>query len=908
MPERIFLGYGSPFLPNLVSHLLQDRDSLADALVIVPTGQSGRLLRESLAAEAGAILAPTVTTPGGLLHIEDPSVAPSWLEKLAWIETLESVAPSDWENYLGLFPVSPATADGSADWATSLASELVALRTNLQDRLHNLFSASKYLASTPEAARWEDLAKLETLAERRLKGWGFTSRTAKLRDGFMLPGNYRKIFLAGIAEMPGCLIDALEIYPGDVTAVIPAPESEAANFSGFGLPLDCWATRQLPPHAKVDIMADPATQAMAALKLISSTGAASSEVTLGSADEHVGTVLARFFTESGWTAFHPASAQPPTALARWLGAWKNWLLKPSSRHLSALLSLPESSALISGDRAGKLSTLNKLRDKHPTIEPPEILYRLEGSESAGKTALLAAVESLSTRRENFLKAPFPDALSTHLRELQVDDESSAGMISRIDDFLSAAVPILGKTNRNHIFWLQTLLTELPAPAAQPPSDRVIDIQGWLELLFEPGEHLVVCGMNETFVPSRSGGEPWLSENTRRMLGLSTDSDRHARDAYLLHAMLMMREKSGSAHLICGKNGAGGEPYLPSRLLLQVPRNELSSAVQNLFREIEPPESDLIWTRGFEWHPPHIELPEHLRVTSLGDYLACPFRFYLKHLVRMSEPAPERREMDARDFGNITHLVLENWGNDPDANKLTDPAKLAAYLESTLDSLIFREFGKKPTMAIRIQAHAIRQRLEWFAAVQAEAAGDGWELIDTEREFAITTGTLPIKGKIDRIDRHRETGQIRVIDYKTGDVKKGVDGEHRRKISPATKIPLHLAEAAPPVHTGFDAKGKAAEYIWQNLQLPLYAIAVRTDTFDIPVPCYINLGKTAENVKFSTWDTFAESDLESAQSCADWIVSEVAKRKFWPPAEKVAFDDFAILSQNTQLADAFTELH
>ena len=908
MPERIFLGYGSPFLPNLVSHLLQDRDSLAESLVVVPTGQSGRLLRETLAAEAGALLAPIVTTPGALLHIDDPSVAPPWLEKLAWIETLESVDPSDWKNYPGLFPISPATADGSTDWALSLAAELVALRTNLQDRLHNLFSVSRYLSSTPEAARWEDLAKLETLVEGRLDGWGFKSRTARLRDGFRLPGNHRKIILAGIAEMPGCLVDALEMFHGDVTAVIPAPESEAANFSGIGLPLDCWATRELPRHAKVDIKSDPATQAAAALQAVSSTGATSSEVAVGSADEHVGTVLARVFSESGWTAFHPASAQPLTTLARWLGAWKNWLLKPSSRHLAALLSLPESSALISGDRAGKLSTLNKLRDKHPTIEPPEIAYRLEGSEGAAKIALLAAVESLSKRREDFLSAPFPEAMAGHLRELRADDESSAGMISRIDDFLSAAEPILGKTSRNHIFWLQTLLTELPSPAAQPPPDRVIDIQGWLELLFEPGEHLVVCGMNETFVPSRSGGEPWLSENTRRMLGLSTDSDRHARDAYLLHAMLMMREKSGSIHLICGKNGAGGEPYLPSRLLLQVPRSELSETVQNLFREIEPPESDLIWTRGFEWIPPHIDLPEHLGVTSLRDYLSCPFRFYLKHFVRMSEPAPERREMDARDFGNITHLVLENWGKDPDAKKLTDPAKLSSYLESALDSLIFREFGAKPTMAIRIQAHAIRQRLEWFAAIQAEVAGDGWELIDTEMEFAITTGTLPIKGKIDRIDRHRETGQIRVIDYKTGDVKKGVDGEHRRKISSTTKIPQHLAEGTPPVHTGFDAKGKAAEYIWQNLQLPLYAIAARTDTSGIPVPCYINLGKTAENVKFSTWDAFAESDLESAQSCADWIASEVVKRKFWPPAEKVAFDDFAILSQNAHLADAFAELH
>lgn len=908
MSSRVFLGYDSPFLPKLASHLLRDRDVLAETLLVVPTGQSGRMLREFLAAEAGALLSPDVTTPGALLHIDDPKVAPPWLEKLAWIETMESIA--DWGNYSGLFPVAPASGDGSSVWAVSMASEFVSLRTSLQDRLHNLFSASKFMASTPEAARWVDLAKLETLAERRLAAWGFTSRTEKLRDDFKLPGHHRRIVLAGITEMPACLLEALENFPGEVTALIAAPESEAENFSPLGLPLDTWATRELPCHVNVSITADPPAQAMAALHAASATGAASSNIALGSADEHAGAVLSRVFTENGWTAFHPASAQPPPALVRWLGAWKNWLSKASSRHLAALLSLPESSALISGKRAGKLIALNKLRNWHPTIEPQEILHRLEGSDDEDRVALHAAVASLSARRDHFLRSAFPEAITSHLRELGTDGDASAALISRIDDFLAAASPVLARINRNNIFWLQILLSELPAPTAQPPADRVIDVQGWLELLFEPGAHLVICGMNETFVPSRSGGEPWLSENTRKILGLIRDSDRHSRDAYLLHAMLMMRKTAGSAHLICGKNGAGGEPYLPSRLLLQVPRSELAGTVRNLFREIEPPEADLIWTRDLEWQPPHIELPEHFGVTSLRDYLACPFRFYLKHLVRMSETDPDRREMDARDFGNITHLVVENWGNDPDANKLADPAKLTACLETMLDSVIFREFGKHPPLAIRIQTHAIRQRLEWFAARQAEAAADGWEVIAVERKFEIPSGDLIIRGKIDRIDRHRETGQVRVIDYKTGDVKKGVEGEHRRKITAATKIPAHIPEDAPAFHTSLDPKGKPADFIWQNLQLPLYALALSLDKQagpKIPIPCYIHLGKTEDHVKFTTWDTFSDSDLASAQACADWITSEITQRKFWPPAEKVPYDDFAILSQGRPLVEAFSEL-
>lgn len=896
MPERFFLGYDAPFLPLLVGRLLGDREALAGSLVIVPTGQSGRILRESLAAAATAILAPTVTTPGALLHIDDASVAPPWIEKIAWTEVLTSIPADGWENFTGLFPVPPETGEGNPDWAVSLAAEITALRATLQEHRHNLFSASKFLASTPEAGRWEDLARLESLAERQLSAWGYTSRTTALRERFALPSGTRNIILAGITAMPKCLEEALMAFDGKVVSYIAAPEAERELFSPLGLPLETWATRELPPQAITQIAADPAGQAALALDAVSKTGAPSTEIALGCPDERSGAILARAFSENGWPAFHPAAAQPMPALVRWLMAWKDWLAKPSSRQLAALLSLPESAHLISGNRSQKLTALNKLRDQHAAVEPDAIM-KLPGTDDA----LRASISALLGQRRAFLTEKFPSAITTHLKALYPKSESP--LAARIGDFLTEAAPLFPQTDRSHGFWLQTLLSWLPAPTAEPSADRVIDIQGWLELLFEPGAHLVICGMNETFVPSRPGGEPWLSENIRRALKLTPETERHARDAYLLHAMLMMRRETGSAHLICGKTGPGGETLLPSRLLLRVPRAELVPTVENLFREIEPPEADLIWTRDWKWQPPAIDLPERISVTALRDYLACPFRFYLKHLVGMGVPEPDRREMNARDFGSITHLVVEIWGNDPEKRRLTDREKIAASLSATLDELMLREFGKNPPLAFRIQTHAIRQRLEWFACVQAETAAGGWEIMEIESKFTIPSGAFTISGKIDRIDRHRETGQIRVIDYKTGKADH-VEASHRRKITAKTKVPPHFPEGGAMFQQITDAKGKPATFFWKNLQLPLYALARSLGAEETPVPTYIHLGKSRDDVKLNAWDGFSNADLESAKACMDWITDNLSERTFWPPAEKVEYDDFATLAQNSPLAEAF----
>ncbi|MBC7979024.1 MAG: PD-(D/E)XK nuclease family protein [Armatimonadetes bacterium] len=907
MLQRKFLGYSSPFLPNLVAHLLTDPASLANMLIIVPTSQSGRILRESLAASASALLAPTVSTPGSLLYSDAPGIAPPWLEKIAWMEVLESLSESDWNNYTGLFPVVPKSAALSSEWTSSIAAEIVTLRATLQDHFLNLLSASVLLAKTPESRRWQLLARLETLVEKKLADWSYSSRSSVLRKKFALPDSYQHIILAGITEMPPCLAVALTGFPGKVTALIAAPASEQDHFSSLGLPTESWCTRELPSHAEVRIVANPNQQAHAAVEAISNSGSASSEIALGSADNQTGSAIAQALAQSGWPAFHPATKRARPGLIRWLQLWKNWLTKPSSRHLAALFAVPESASLISGDRARKLRLLHQIRDKHPTIDPAAIVKKLSHSANTNNHHLLAAISALMTQREVFLSQKFSKAILSHLTALNLSDEVSVHLASLISDFLDAAEPAFLKIQRSHIFWLKTLLAEIPSPPAQPPIGRVIDVQGWLELLYEPGRNLVICGMNETFVPARGGGEPWLSETIRKALKLNTDADRHARDAYLLQAMLQMRADHGSAHLICGKNGLGGETYLPSRLLLQVSRETLVPAVKNLFREIEPPEVNLIWASDWNWQPPVTELPQRIRVTSLKDYLACPFRFYLKHLVRMSVPEPDRREMNFRDFGSIVHLVLELWGKDPDARQISNSDKLSSSFATILDEVILDQFGNNPPLAIRIQTHRINQRLGWYAREQVITRAAGWEIIDVERTFEIPSNDFVISGKIDRIDRHRETGEIRVIDYKSGKVK-DIGQAHRQKQTASSKSLAHLPESCPAYHSGYASNGKPEDFRWIDLQLPLYAWAYGTDgnsaVVTTPIPTYVQLGKTADAIGFKPWQNFSLADLNSAKDSADWITSSIRSQRFWPPAEKIRYDDFSILAKNTSMERAF----
>lgn len=871
-------------------------------LVVVPTAQSGRRLREALAEASGAVVSPQVVTPGLFLQVHDVKAATAWTERVAWVEVLENV--EDWSDFEALFPEPPGEG---RNWAGGLAEEMVRLRQSLQENGLLMSTAAWKLRDTVESERWDALARLEELVERKLLSWGEKSRSRLLADGLPMPHGISRIVLAGVAEMPPLVEKTWLEWEGTVTALIGAPEEEAAGFSHIGRPDKSWAERPQPwPEGSVQVVADPRQQAVGALRVIGEMGTPSDEVALGSADAEVGEELARAFTREGWPAFHPAATAVTGGLARWFRIWCQWLADPTLATMANLLAMPETGILVAGKRAQKAKTLAEVRDRWMVVRTEDLQRRISAGafrndmDKISAEELLSAAQALENWRGGFLRENFTATMERLLDVIARTGSKTQEMSATMTQWLTDATPLMNRVKRGSTFWIELMLSEIPAPAPLPPAGRVLDVQGWLELFHEPGRHLVLCGMNDGKVPARSGGEPWLSEASREKLGLIKDSDRAARDAFLYQAMLKARRDGGRVDIICGKSGAGGESLLPSRLLLTTDREELPQRVKLLFKEVEPPEAGLRWEADWKWKPRTVEAPMRLNVTSLGDYLSCPFRYYLKHAVKMQSSETGRTEWNARDFGNVTHEVLERWGRDTEARDFEKPDAIHDWLSAELDRVVAEWFGKKAPLAVRIQTEALRQRFRWLSHVQAVNRSAGWQVVDVERKVEIPVGEAMIVAKIDRIDRHRESGRLRVLDYKTGKVD-SVDKAHRKKLSPHSTLAAHLTRDCPAVYQG-EERGKSAEFLWHNLQLPLYAAALVKRGEAMPAPCYFTLRSTEAEVAIHEWHDFETADLEAAEACAIWVAGQISAGIFWPPAEKVTYDDYSILAAGRNLEE------
>jgi hypothetical protein len=117
------------------------------------------------------------------------------------------------------------------------------------------------------------------------------------------------------------------------------------------------------------------------------------------------------------------------------------------------------------------------------------------------------------------------------------------------------------------------------------------------------------------------------------------------------------------------------------------------------------------------------------------------------------------------------------------------------------------------------------------------------------------------------------------------------------------LPAHLAADSPALYSG-EENGKAADFRWMNLQLPLYAMAIQQRDGTAPAPCYFTLGATEADVDIREWAGFTDSDLDAARSCAEWLVGQITAGVFWPPAEQVDYDDFANLAAGRPLEEMF----
>ncbi|HET6884365.1 MAG TPA: PD-(D/E)XK nuclease family protein [Pirellulales bacterium] len=884
-----------------------------------------------------ALTPPQITTGGQLpekLYEPEGHLADELTCRLAWLRALEE---TDAELLRRIVPELPDRKDpsrwlGLAELVHRLHDELAGHGLTFAEVAERGFGQAgdpgSSSAHAVERGRWQTLAAVQNAYVNRLSVLGLLdtqwARLCAVQAGACR--SERDIVLVGVADLPVVIEQMLELLGERVTALVYAPEELANRFTKLGVIVtSAWRSAHIHIDERQLVVAEgPADQATAVADLLAGFEGrfGADEITIGVPDASVAPYLERRFEQFDLPSrYAEALRVKQTGPYRLLSAMADYLDGERFGDFAALVRHPDVEAWLArrlpaaGDvgqafqpdagsegenvrldnrtYAGNwLTALDRWYNQH-------LQARLGGTslERSGAARQVAAVEKKIAELTKALQGQH--MLAEWAAEIaalivavygwrQLDRNHTQGRVileacDAIHGVLRQAFTSDAKLSGR---WsapdaIRLLLRQIEDKPIPPPAGHsAIELLGWLELPLDDAPALIVTGFNDSFVPSFINADPFLPNGLRRQLGLVDNDQRYARDAYALSVLLGSREK---LVLIAGRRSAEGDPLSPSRLAFACPREQIAGRVLGYFG-ISPTAVEKVphglppGVSSSRFAPPRPRKQEQpltsLRVTQFRDFLACPYRFYLRHVERLAPLCDLAEELDPLAFGSLAHDVLKTFGEVPDNSRLTEPEKIKDLLDAELDRLVLGHYGKERLPAVELQVEQLRLRLAAFARWQADWASQGWRIIKTEVEvedgvapFNVDGEPIFLRARIDRIDVHESDGRYIIFDYKTSEKGDGPNTTHRRK------------------------NGE-----WIDLQLPLYrhlagAVSISGDNVGLG---YILLPKSLSAVKdeLAPWE---QTDLESADETAREVVRKIRGQEFWPPASPgPSFDDFAAI--------------
>jgi ATP-dependent helicase/nuclease subunit B len=909
--SRKFLGWHQPPLLSTIDFLVERYQSarsldLSEVQIVVPGSRAGRRLLEMLVgycdAERLRLLPPIIDTVGQFPErLYEPKLpfANDLVQQLAWVHVLRGTSRSRLEY---LIPDVPET-DDFARWREV---------ANLISRIHRELAAEcldfagvldgPWKGGGDERSRWKLLASLQrryltTLDSLEL----WDQQTARL---FAIEHaecqSKRDIVVVGAADMPRSLRRMLDQVSPQVTTLVFAPLEYDEWFDEHGCIVSSrWAEVDFDlPFDRVRVAGGPNDQVEEVVRTLERLSGkyAADEITIASPDAKLTPQLERRFRQLGLPTRNAAgvrvSDSTPVRLLVQLAAY---LDGGRFQEFSGLIRHPDLFQWLSQRVEG--DWLRQLDEYYVDHLQPE-LGRWLGP--ASRYELILAVDRHMqqwldpvigmTRRLCDWAVPLMESLRELYGEQQRDldseeDQSFVESFRRIQTALVQwqAVPVRLAPRISASEAVQLLVDGLSGESISPPDDEsAIEILGWLEMALDTSPVRVITSFNEGMLPTSVTNDLFLPDGLRRSLQLVDNQRRFARDAYAANVVF---HSCAESTWIVGRRDSHGDPLMPSRLLFATDDDQVAKRVTAILEaEVEDTLHSAasgmrsMVTQFRVPRPRPLESPiESMNVTAFRAYLACPYRFYLRYVLGLDRLDDRAKEMDGRSFGNLLHRVLNMFG-ESDAKDEIRREKIEKYLHSALSIAADSVLGSRRRAPVNVQLKQMEIRLTAFADWQARRREKGWEIAFVEEprcgEVFMDSGPyrMEIRGRIDRIDRHRDTGQWAILDYKSSD----------RKQAPAR------------VHRRGDR--------WVDLQLPLYRhiaapLGVTANEGGEVLLGYVLLPKDTKEVG-EVMANWTPGELLQADQVAKDVIAGVRDERFWPPKSDISswFDDYATICQ------------
>lgn len=790
-----FLGWHAPAIELVAEKLLtalcdpQKAPLYRRATVVVPTAESGRRLREYLAQIAGKpLLIPRIILANQIIPTEGDGVASEAETMAAWLHVLGSNGADAVAQFAPLIPRRPEV--NVERWAVGVAHKLVALRARLEqeeisyhavthllekrelladEELRELAPEQKEEAATwlarktvyaNEQVRWRKLGELFSLVDACLSKMPISEMQEKWVSNPTWPKQSRLLIMACVPEFSPQIKTALRHLHGKdggrVEIWVHAPETEAAHFDAYGLPLQqAWLEREVDiADSAIHLVNDAEDMAQKAVELTG--GCCSQDLVLAVGDAAFSPALVNAYAETApaWVlnlpeGRHPGSLDMGQLVAQLADAcaererlplWqeaRGGIQNNAVAGLEAFVALLHNTALqcalcaSSENLSGLQEQVEKIRMLLLPGSEAVLVKQLEQLPSVDK-GYKAIVQLQDKQNPAFYTyAERVSQLIDALRgpNLPAELQKLANLLeSRIRD--SVLAPIAGKIASEMRACAQ-MAESLPSPgyaiellkrrvqdnidgtAFAGQSAAVADILGWREMLYTRGGQVIVAAMHDGAIPEPVPADDFLPESLCDELGLRHEKFRMARDSYLLTSLLESRREKGRVSFLLARQKADGSVLAPSSLLLRCGEH-LPQRAKLLFAESKSgkqlPLPAAFPLRRAEGGESLIEPGELESISQIADDIPNPYT-----VIRTDEDGvPYQRSFSPSSLSLFLQCPLSFWIKNLFKIDMGDTYKegkgelesneYGTVMHAVLDKLV-KEFGSRESLLAACPAAA-----------------------------------------------------------------------------------------------------------------------------------------------------------------------------------------------------------
>ena len=377
---------------------------------------------------------------------------------------------------------------------------------------------------------------------------------------------------------------------------------------------------------------------------------------------------------------------------------------------------------------------------------------------------IKTLKNLSFIIESMLKSIYE---KTYIMDYPLSKKFINAFLSISDNLIDSDVSKI-EMDDNKLFSIFRQVCEYKKVPFEGSPLKPLQIMGLLETRNISQDKVIIIDANEGVIPSEDTNDPLLPYGLRKLLKLPTYEDRNeifryyferilgsSKEVYIVYIKSKDKERSRFVEKILWEGEKQNIKYENKEIKfnIDIKRKEVSKGIKDndVFNKL----------CSFEYSP-----------SKIDTYMKCPFRFYMKYILKLEEDRDIDDEFDKGDIGHFIHKGLEYLFNDKDFIALLKSGqekdsvikKIEEKLYISFKEEIGEERGEK-RLLLEIAKSAVKSYIFDF---EKEIEND-YKLISTEEKLKggiiVENRSLKLIGFADRIDKLRD--RYMIIDYKTG---------------------------------------------------------------------------------------------------------------------------------------------